>query len=175
MNKHFPCFSPEPRGSGGPVRRGGTSPRAPLAAGRKLAPSFCLKLRVWDFNPNNIIPHFFCQSYRGKCWSCQECLAACFVSHTRVEKKTKIIPSLLWNKVSDGRGKAASLYFQRDTSSRDIGCIMAEGGNLQQGPQRVPFWNRTDWADKEPPVSAGSQNMLPDTSLTHAGVAGCGV
>ena len=69
MNKHLSYALPQSHvawgaqsGEGGPPQG---SPCSWEEAGSFL---LLLKLRVWDFNPNNIIPRFlFCQSYRGKC------------------------------------------------------------------------------------------------------------
>lgn len=170
MNKHLSYAFPQSHVAW--VQSGGVPPQGSSCSWEE-AGSFLLLLKLsLGFQPqqhNTTFP--LLSELQRKVLSCQECLVACFVSHTRVEKKTKIIPSLLlWNKVSDGRGtRAASLLSEGTPAPGGAGLSWLKGGNLQQGPSRVPFWELTDWADKEPPLSAGSQNMLPDTHCSPLG------
>lgn len=73
---------------GGPVRRGGTSPGLLLQLGGSWLLPSAPEIEGLGFQPqqhNTTFP--LLSELQRKVLSCQECLVACFVSHTRVEKK----------------------------------------------------------------------------------------
>lgn len=95
-----------------------------------------LKLRVWDFNPNNLMPRFLsCHGHRAEHRAGWQGLHSFSKPHESDESPKQMFPILSGNKIRDGRGKGCFSLLPERTLALGRNWIISG-----QGPQKGSTW-----------------------------------